>query len=626
MMKQSPTNFLRLFSLFIAIAVGVMIWKQNSSLAHNTKASVTAREQQQHPQQKPCACTTLPDLASRPQVRQRIPLQPSPLNEPSTQELREFPGATVVAASEIEGPEPGEKTHLRILNTHFKYPNIRTKEIIDASNNFVVTREEMVADHFLVTLAPGEKPQDFFKTMGDRVTSMTRVTQDAALYRVELAQTASLDALPTALAASAQATSGIGEPDSLIHASSTINDPLFSKQWGLYQSLDFHYPGGYGDKLATRGINALDAWNIRTDASSVIVAVIDSGIRYTHEDLVDNIWNNPAPTADNDLHGWNAYANNGDPMDNHGHGTMCAGIIGATGNNKIGVCGVAWKVQLMGCKFMDSQGSGALSDQIVSADYAIDHGAKILNCSFGHCTGTVDSSGNLVTTPDYPKGINAEKQLYMRAGAAGVITVCSAGNGVDFDGLAIGLNNDQMPTYPASYGLDNIVSVAAQSVFSDSSNAPQLTDFSNYGAHSVHLAAPGEMIFSMYGGPIPNPNSDFTGRSGNTPDTAYAYMDGTSAAAPFVTGTLALMTAQFPKKSYKHLIARLLATTDKVPSLQNELISSGLLNAANALGYISTPTPTPTSTPTPASSPTATRVPWYEYDPNRTWSEWWHSL
>lgn len=622
-MKQSPSNLLRLLFLFSAIALGVIVWKQGSSYVHKKELSVVKLEQSQY--HKPSKHSPIAlDLAATPQVRRGIPLEPSPLNEPSAEELCEFPGAIVVEASEKEGPEPGQKTRSRILKTHFKYPNIRTEEIIDAKNNSVVARQEMAADHFLVTLAPEENPQDFFNKMGDQATSMTRVTQDAPLYRVDLTQTASLDALPAALAASAQATSGVGEPDGIIHVCSTPNDPLFNKQWGLYPFLNFRYPGGYGNTISTHGIDALDAWKVRTDASSVIVAVIDSGIRYTHEDLVDNIWNNPAPTAENDLHGWNAVDNTGDPMDDNGHGTMCAGIIGATGNNGIGICGVAWKVQLMGCKFIDKD-SGSQSDEIICIDYAIDHGANVMNCSFGYSTVAWDSTNNqIITTPAWPNGSHAEKEAFMRARAAGVIAVCSAGNGLKFDNLlAIGLDNDKYPSYPASYRLDNIVSVAAQSVDPTelfvNSDAPDLTLFSNFGAHSVHLAAPGESIFSTYGGPIPNPDSGFIGMTGSTPDSAYAYMDGTSASAPFVTGTLALMMAQFPKKSYTKLIAHLLATTDKVPSLQNQLISGGLLNTANALGYVPPPTPAPTLTPKPPT-------PWYEYDPNRTWDGWWNSL
>ncbi|MEI6416686.1 MAG: S8 family peptidase [Verrucomicrobiota bacterium] len=567
-MKKYHIALLSLLFLFITITLEVVAWKQSAFHINKKERSVVKLEKSQYHKQ-PKLLVTAPDLALAPQVRRGIPLEPSPVNKPSAEELREFPGAIVAEASETEGPEPGQKTRLRILKTHFKYPNIRTEEIIDTQNNFVVLRQEMAADHFLVTLAPGEDPQTFFNSLGNQVTSMERVTDNAPLYRVDLAETASLDALPATLQSSTQATAGTGEPDGIVHTSSIPNDSLFSNQWGLYKFLDFRYFGGGRNTIPTYGIDAFDAWNVRTDASSVIVAVIDSGIRYTHEDLAANMWNNRDPKTANNFHGWNAHANNNDPMDDNGHGTMCAGIIGSSGNNGIGACGVAWKVQLMACKFLDSQGAGTLGDEIVCIDYAIDHGAKIINCSFG----------------SYDWNF-AGHDSFQRAQKQGVIAVCAAGND--------GKNADTDPFYPARYSLDNIVSVAAQAIYPQaeiaSADAPDLASFSNYGAHSVDLAAPGESIFSTYGGPIPNPDSGFIGRTGSTPDSAYAYMNGTSAAAPFVTGTLALMTAQFPKKSYNNLIARLLATTDKVPSLQKKLISGGRLNVANALGYVAPPT------------------------------------
>jgi len=386
---------------------------------------------------------------------------------------------------------------------------------------------------------------------------------------------ASLEALPAAITTSAEATTGTGEPAVIVHACIQPNDPVYLvKQWPLWEKHAFstNNPKEYN------GIDAEDAWSIRTDASSVIVAVIDSGVRYTHEDLAANMWNNPGPT-NGDLHGWNAYANNGDPMDTFGHGTMCAGIIGAVGNNDIGICGVTWKVQLMACRFMSDQGPGAMSDEIICIDYAINHGAKVLNCSFG------------TTQPFYPNGITVEKDAFERACAAGVIAVCGAGNGH-------GMDNDTIPFYPATIPLDNIVSVAA----TDTDNT--LAYFSNYGATTVDLAAPGVEIYSTYGGASNDPSFYWKDGSG---DSAYAYMNGTSAAALFVAGAFALLKAQFPNDSYNSLIARLLTNTDQLPSLKGKTVSGGQLNVAKALGYVP---------PTP----------WYEYDPHRTWAKWWHSL
>ena len=549
----------------MAMTLGVIFWKQGFCHVHKKSLSVVALKKSEHHETSRQPATS-PDLTVMPQVRRGIPLEPSPLNELSAAELRQFPGSIVLEASEKEGPEPGQKIRSRILKTHFKYPNIRTEEIIDVKNHSVVMRQEMVADHFLVTLASGEDPQKIFNNLGDQVTSMSRVTQNASLYRVELTSP-SLEALPTALQASTQATTGTSEPDGIIHPSLMANDPFINRQWGLHKMFNFSAPAWRNSVFHTRGIDLEDAWKIRTDASSVIVAVIDSGIRYTHEDLASNMWNNPWPTA-GDAHGWNALENNGDPMDNYGHGTHCAGTIGAVGNNGIGVSGVAWKVQLMACKFFDNESGGPESDEIVCIDYALNHGAKILNCSFG--------------SYNYS---NAILDAFKRARDRGVITVCAAGN----DGIENGKNKT---FYPSSYPLENIVSVAASSLNSSEEapfvnpNGKDLSIFSNYGKDSVHLAAPGEEVYSTYGGSNDNDGFIING-IGNS---AYAYIDGTSAAAPFVAGAFALLMAQFPNEHYNTLIERLLAATDKFPSLQETTISGGQLNVAKALGYIdSTP-------------------------------------
>lgn len=496
-----------------------------------------------------------------------------PLDQPTLQELHEFPGATVLEAAEVEGPQENQKTRLHLLKTDFKYPYIRTEEVIDTKNNAIVMRQEMLADHFLVTLPPQENPETFLKTMGNQATSIVRVTEDAPLYQVKLASS-SLEALPAALRGASRASAGISEPDGILHLCDTPNNPLFNNQWGLYLTNNFSAPEFHNHIYQTHGSDAIDAWNVRTDASAIVVAIIDSGIRYTHEDLASNMWTNPAP-INNDLHGWNAYNQSGDPMDGLGHGTHCAGTIGASGNNGLGTYGIAWKVQLMACRCASDQGIISQSEEISCIHYAINHGARILNCSYGSYFFS-----------------HAEQAAFQCARNAGIIAVCAAGNGL-FD-IGIATNNDTLPVYPSCYHLDNIVSVAACCLNRDeeplvSLEAPDLALFSNYGAHSVHLAAPGEQVFSTYGGSNSNNGFIITGSG----DSAYAYMDGTSAAAPFVSGAFALLMAQFPGEPYNSLIARLLAATDKLSSLRRKTISGGRLNIAAALTAPFTPLPLP---------------------------------
>ena len=329
------------------------------------------------------------------------------------------------------------------------------------------------------------------------------------------------------------------EPDRVIYARTVPNDPSFGQQWSLNNT---------GQSGGTPGadIGAPAAWSIQSGAPGVIVAIIDSGIRLTHTDLVANLWTNPSPGTSgfrNDLHGINATvsptsSSSGTPTDNDsaGHGTHVSGTIGAVGNNGIDVSGVAWTVQLMALKFLAADGSGVTSDEITCINYAIAHGAGIINASFGS---TVFSQ--------------SEFKAIQQAGQAGIIFVAAAGN----DGLSTDTGND----YPAGYQLDNIVTVAA------TTRTDALASFSNYGSGSVDLAAPGDQILSTI----------------NSTDTATGTLSGTSMATPHVSGSLALLKAHFPSDTYRQLINRLLRNVTKLPGLTGKVQSGGRLNLAQAL-------------------------------------------
>jgi len=465
-----------------------------------------------------------------------VPIRPSPLNRASEDELKRFPTAKVVAAGSVSGPGAKQVTNVRILETDFKYPFVRTEEVVDQASGQVVTREEMVANHFLVTLDQGQDPALFAAGMGDSVLSVERVSPDVPLFRVHLAGV-SLGSIPAGLdSAEKQAAVLVAEPDYIRQAVLVPNDPKYldGTLWGLNQSSD-------------ADLDAPEGWNIRSTAGSVIVAVIDTGIRYTHEDLAANMWINAGEIAGNgldddrngvvdDVYGMDAYNNDGDPMDGNGHGTHCAGTIGGVGNNGVGVAGVAWGVKLMGCKFISDTGSGTDSDAIRSIDYARSKGAKVLSNSWGG------------------GGASASIQAAIeRCRSAGILFVAAAGNESN--------NNDSFASYPASYTTDNIVSVAA------TTKSDGLASFSNYGSVSVDLGAPGEGIYSTV----------------SSSNSAYATYSGTSMATPHVAGVLAMLVAQFPNESYSSLITRLLNGTDKVASLAGKTKSGGRLNLAKAL-------------------------------------------
>src|SRR5437870_4369603 len=316
---------------------------------------------------------------------------------------------------------------------------------------------------------------------------------------------------------------------------------------------DLHNTGLYGGTPGA-DISAEAAWDVQNSAANIIVAVIDTGARYTHEDLAGNMWVNSGEIPGNgidddgdgyvdDVHGINAVNNTGDPNDDHGHGTHVSGTIGALGNNSVGVVGVAWKVQIMACKFLDSSGNGFISDAVKCIDYARSKGAKVINASWGSTS---------FTSQALHDAIDSARQ-------AGIIWVAACGNSSEDNGVN--------PIYPASYGLDNIISVAATTRTDD------LAFFSNYGATTVDLGAPGAAIFSCWNGS----------------DGDYRYYDGTSMAAPHVTGTCALLMAHFPNDNYQQIINRILSSVDPLPSLAGKCRSGGRLNLQKALSGNSPP-------------------------------------
>jgi subtilisin family serine protease len=308
--------------------------------------------------------------------------------------------------------------------------------------------------------------------------------------------------------------------DACVGVSSVVpNDPYFSQQWGLSQ------------------IGAPEAWAIATGSKKPVVAVIDSGVDYTHPDLRANIWSDPATG----VHGLNAYSGNNDPQDANGHGTHVAGIAAAIGNNGTGGAGVSWSATIMPLRFTDASGSGTDSAAIQCIDYAIDeklnHGVDVvaINASWGGYGG-------------YDAVLSDAIQA---AGNAGIIFVAAAGNN--------STDNDSLPFYPASYSCSNIISVGA----SDSSDVP--ASFSNYGATSVDLFAPGVNVISTY------------------PSNRYASLSGTSMATPFVSGTIALLATVSPSDSVATRISRVLQTVDPETSMTGECVTGGRLDLAKAL-------------------------------------------
>jgi subtilisin family serine protease len=283
------------------------------------------------------------------------------------------------------------------------------------------------------------------------------------------------------------------EPNYIVRAATTPNDTYFNSLWGLHNT---GQTGGTNDA----DIDAPEAWNLTTGSSNVVIAVIDSGVAYNHPDLQSNIWSNPGETSctdgiDNDgngyiddCNGWDFIGDDNNPTDFNGHGTHVAGTIAAVGNNNQGITGVMWQAKIMPLRFLGVSGSGTTADAVSAILYASANGAHVINNSWG--------------------GGGYSQALKDVIDASNAVVVCAAGND--------GTNNDTIPFYPASYTSPNIIAVAA------ADHNDTLAYFSNYGAISVDIGAPGVSIYSTipnftYGPPVTVYSQNFDGASGNLP-------------------------------------------------------------------------------------------------------------
>jgi hypothetical protein len=323
------------------------------------------------------------------------------------------------------------------------------------------------------------------------------------------------------------------------------NDPSFHQQWGL-DNFGQTVNGSAG--TADADIDAEEAWSVTHGSASVVVGVLDTGLDPTHPDLAGNVWVNPGEDCagcrtdglDNDANGyvddwrgWDFVNNDNNPSDDNGHGSHVAGIIGAVGNNGVGVTGVNWDVELMPLKFLDAAGSGTTADAVEALLYATKNGADLTNNSWA-------------AAPFSQAMLDAIEQ----ADVAGSLFVAAAGND--------GLDRDTYTDYPAAYDAPNIIVTAA----TDGNDARAW--FSGYGARTVDLGAPGVNVYSTW-------------RLGN-----YKYASGTSMATPHVAGAAALAKAAFPAASDLGVKALLLRTSDANASLAGRTTTGGRLNANRA--------------------------------------------
>ncbi len=346
------------------------------------------------------------------------------------------------------------------------------------------------------------------------------------------------------------------ELDYVVRRAVIPNDPSFGSLWGMHNT-------GQSGGTVDADIDAPEAWDTYTGDPNFVIADIDTGVDYNHPDLSANSWMNPGEVLNgidddgngfiDDIRGWDFVNNDNNPMDDNNHGTHTAGTFGAVGNNGIGVVGVNWRCKIMALKFLNAAGSGSTSGAISCVNYAVNKGVKISNNSWG---------GGGFSQALYD-AINNGK-------AVGHLFIAAAGNNSS--------NNDASPFYPATYNLDNIISVASTDRFDNRSS------FSNYGATTVDLGAPGSSILST------------------TRNNTYSTFNGTSMATPHVAGVAALVYALNAGWTYQQVRQRLFNTVRPISALSGITVTGGVVNASAAVGGGGGNTPPSVTITSPANN------------------------
>ena len=337
------------------------------------------------------------------------------------------------------------------------------------------------------------------------------------------------------------------EPVYLVDTNNMIpDDPQFSSLWALDNT-------GQSSGTVDADINAPQAWDTITGQENIVLGVIDTGIDYNHPDLSTNMWSNPGEIPNNgidddsngyidDVHGVNTITGTGNPMDDNGHGTHVAGTMAAQGNNDIGVTGIMQNASLIGCKFLSANGSGTLADALECIQYFYDLSTRANNPVQVLLTNNSWGGGG------YSRSLRDAIKAHKRQG---ILFIAAAGNAQN--------DNDASPSYPATYDLANIISVAA------SDRNDNLAGFSNYGSKTVHVTAPGVSILST------------------SPQNNYRTLSGTSMAAPHVSGLLGLVKAAKPNLSWQELRKLIISSGTKNSHFQST-ISSRRIRASGSGG------------------------------------------
>ena len=393
------------------------------------------------------------------------------------------------------------------------------------------TAQEYVPDEIIVK---GATDAQLAALGGVGIKSSSLLTVQSGAQLVTLKE--GLDPRVAAALLSALPNVEYASPNYILTINVVPNDPRYSQQWGWPKT------------------DAPAAWDITTGDPTVVIGVIDTGVQLNHPDLEANIWVNQAELNGlagvdddgnghiDDIYGYNPINNSYNPNDNNGHGTHCAGTIGAVTDNGIGVAGAAWQVGIMALKFLDAGGSGTTANAIKCIDYAI----ATKNAGSANVVALSNSWGGVGGSPALTSAIQ-------RARDAEIVFVAAAGN------ESFNLDSSACVMSPGGLSVSNLVSVAA----TDSGDG--LSYFSNYGSSLVHVGAPGSSIMSTY------------------TNSGYSSLSGTSMACPHVAGAFALVAAVDPTLTMDELIDRVLLNVDPIPALNGKTKTGGRLNYYRAV-------------------------------------------
>lgn len=443
--------------------------------------------------------------------------------------------------------EPDRWRRVRLVRTPVQPRLVRVVELwqLDwlAAQAVCLKREMFLADQLIVKLVRGLDEAGMRQRLGAAGMELGDKIADGT-FTVRLA-TADLDAMPAALKFFAEHPELVesAEPDGVGFGGGEPNDPRFSEQWGLHNT-------GQSGGVADADVDGPEFWEGVWSVQDVVIAVLDSGLNFTHPDLQNRAWINPGEVEDgldndssgkiDDLHGWDFVNNDKDPSDDHGHGSHVAGIIAANRNNGVGVAGMLDNVPILICKILNSNNSGLTSHLIASTTYARLRAVEVMNLSL----------------QNYPYSAALSTEFNACEAAGIVLVICAGNQGVD---------NDATPNYPSSYAHPNIIAVGNHER-NDVRWSGAFTP-SNYGLTSVDLFAPGREILSTVLG------------------TAYGSWTGTSMSTPFVAAVCCVVKSANPAWTAAQVKASILDSVVIRPSYGGICVTGGRLNAFNALAH-----------------------------------------